>query len=200
MCVCPYMRGLFITPLRTIAANINLSNKAIIIWQFDKRRLDARFNFYPANAFFASSICANRPSWAAIATKIRRLSSRNTGANVSSKSSSDCSFPLATSLALNCSIRPSGPSFTSNTHLVDEMVPSAFFRDMTLQVPKLIKVLSSLWIASFHFEPYIRSFTASLYDFGMRIPAFSRTAHAFSATSYSLSICNSSAATANLAN
>lgn len=64
---------------------------------------------------------------AATATNICRLSRRNTGANVSSKSSSDCSFPQATRCALNLSIHPSMPSFGLNTHQHIETVPFTFF-------------------------------------------------------------------------
>ena len=57
-------------------------------------------------ALAASNRWLIRPNLAVKDTKIQRLSNWKTGANVSSKSLFDCSFPWVTNLTLNLSIVP----------------------------------------------------------------------------------------------
>ena len=189
----PYKDFLNSRTIPSIASGSKSWSPSSIFMQFGLSRSE------PTNALDASSMWARSPYLAAKAIKIQRLSSQKTSANISSKSSSDCSFPLATNLALNLSIWLSRPNLTLNTHQVDEIVPSALSQQMMFQVPKLIKVLNSLWITSHHLDPYTGLLTASLYDFGSCILAFSHTAHASSLTLNSQSSISNSVAIASLA-
>ena len=86
-----------------------------------------------------------------------------------------------------------------NTQQVVAIMPLALLHWIIFQVLKLIRALNYLWIASHYLDLYMGSLTASLYNFGRCMPAFSHAACASLLISNSWSSLSSSIATSNLA-